>query len=280
MANQTIDLTTLPAPNILEPLDFESLFQARKQRFIELAPEYSDALTLESSPLAICLQVESYRELLLRQRVNEAAAANLLATSKGADLEHLGAFYGVSRLPNEQDETLRMRIRNSTIASSTAGSAAHYRHQAIEAAPGLIKDVSVQSPGDGLVVVTVLAKLDVDAEQVLAQVKKRLFDDSVKMLTDTLEVNLAEPVLVEVNAELYLNTHASELIVDKLKHTLQENWLQATTLGWDLTPSWLHAQLHGTGVRHIELLTPTQLIDVAAHQYVIPSAISLVLKRG
>ncbi|KJY85622.1 baseplate assembly protein [Pseudoalteromonas piscicida] len=280
MANQSIDLSTLPAPNILEPLDFESLFQARKQRFIELAPEYAEALALESSPLAICLQVESYRELLLRQRVNEAAAANLLATSQGADLEHLGAFYGVARLPDEHDETLRMRIRNSTIASSTAGSAAHYRHQAIEAAPGLIKDVSVQSPGDGLVVVTVLAKFDADAEQVLAQVKERLFDDSVKMLTDTLEVRLAQPVWVDVEAELYLNTHASELIINKLEQTLQDNWLKVTTLGWDLTPSWLHAQLHSTGIRHIELLAPTQLIDVAAHQYVMPKSISLTLKRG
>jgi phage-related baseplate assembly protein len=77
----TIDLSQLPPPVVVEPLDFETLFNERKEAFIALYPEDEQdvirrTLSLESEPITMLLEENCYRELLLRQRVNEAARGN------------------------------------------------------------------------------------------------------------------------------------------------------------------------------------------------------------
>lgn len=101
----TIDLSQLPAPDVVEVLDYETLLAERKATLISLYPaEQQDAiartLTLESEPIVKLLQENAYRELILRQRINEAAQAVMLPYSQGNDLNHLGANNGVTRLTN------------------------------------------------------------------------------------------------------------------------------------------------------------------------------------
>ncbi len=100
----TIDLSQLPAPLVVESLDFESLFALRKEEFITLYPaDQQDAvrltLSFESDPIVKLLQESAYRELLLRQRVNEGAQAVMVAYAIGSDLDQLGANNGISRKP-------------------------------------------------------------------------------------------------------------------------------------------------------------------------------------
>ena len=95
-----IDLSLLPAPNVIEPLDYETLLADRKARLLALAPtaqqaELAAVLALESEPLTQFLQETAYRELLLRARINDAARACMLPWATGADLDNLGALYGV-----------------------------------------------------------------------------------------------------------------------------------------------------------------------------------------
>ena len=59
MSKNTIDFSALPSADIIESIDFEELYQQRKQRFIAIAPEYKEALALENDPLAMLLQLES-----------------------------------------------------------------------------------------------------------------------------------------------------------------------------------------------------------------------------
>jgi len=99
----SIDLSQLPPPNVIEPIDFETILAARKARLLELTPEASRpamaaTLALESEPITIVLQENAYRELVLRQRINEASQALMLAYSTGTDLDQLAANYEVKRL--------------------------------------------------------------------------------------------------------------------------------------------------------------------------------------
>ena len=173
MANHTFDFSALPSPKVIEPISYETLLEERKARLIELAPAYEAVLQLESEPLVIALQLESYREYMLRQRINEALKSNLLAMAQGSDLDHLGVFYGVLRSKGELDLNYRNRIKDRTIASSTAGSKEHYRSRAIAVAPTQIKDVEVESPLDpfdptrnkGLVRIAVLVKYSILEQQ-------------------------------------------------------------------------------------------------------------------
>lgn len=149
-----IDLSQLPAPEIVEPLDFETLLQLYYSDFIARDPSYS--ALVESDPAIINLQTCAYREMLLRNRINEAAKANWLAYALGADLDQKAADYGVIRLTGESDERLRYRCQLSLEGFSTAGPTGAYRYYALSSSVK-VKSVSVLSPSAGVVQVTVLS---------------------------------------------------------------------------------------------------------------------------
>ncbi|MDD3652313.1 MAG: hypothetical protein PHC73_12625, partial [Immundisolibacter sp.] len=111
-----IDLSRLPPPTVVETYSYEAILAARKQDLIDLFPadrqaELAAVLALESEPLTKFLEESSYREVLLRARVNDAARAVMLAYATGADLEHLAAYLGVERLEGETDDRLRTRTQ-------------------------------------------------------------------------------------------------------------------------------------------------------------------------
>lgn len=98
-----IDLSQLPAPQIVDVPDFETLLAERKAEFVALHPKDEQeavirTLELESEPVTKLLQENAYRELLLRQRINEAAQAVMVAYAIGGDLDQLAANYNVKRL--------------------------------------------------------------------------------------------------------------------------------------------------------------------------------------
>lgn len=98
-----IDLSQLPAPQIVDVPDFETLLAERKAEFVALHPKDEQeavirTLELESEPVTKLLQENAYRELLLRQRINEAAQAVMVAYAMGSDLDQLAANYNVKRL--------------------------------------------------------------------------------------------------------------------------------------------------------------------------------------
>ncbi len=84
-------LSQLPAPAAIEETDFEGIFARKKAALTALCPEsiretVAQTLELESEPLTIDLQQQAYQELLVRNRINEAVKANLLAYAQGSDL--------------------------------------------------------------------------------------------------------------------------------------------------------------------------------------------------
>lgn len=111
-----INLSKLPAPKIIEELNFETILAAMRADFAGRCQGWT-AEALESDPANKILEVAAYRELLLRQRINEAARACMLALSTGSDLEHLSAFYGVGRLAGAR-ATFSLRISLSAALST------------------------------------------------------------------------------------------------------------------------------------------------------------------
>ena len=88
-----IDMSQLPAPTIIEQLSFEDIFEELLVDFKAKDPTY-DAL-VESDPVIIALECAAYREMLLRNKINEAAKACMLAYATGTDLDNHAAFYGI-----------------------------------------------------------------------------------------------------------------------------------------------------------------------------------------
>ncbi|MCL1075984.1 baseplate assembly protein [Shewanella dokdonensis] len=155
-----INLNQLPSPNIIEAIDYETILSEMTSALIGLDPSLGEVLALDSEPLNKLLQIVSYREMLLRQRVNEAAKAVMLAYALDADLDNLAALLGVKRLvidagdptaatpippTYEEDEPFRQRILLSLDGLSVAGPARAYIYHALSA-DGRVLDASVESP--------------------------------------------------------------------------------------------------------------------------------------
>ena len=149
------NLSSLPDPQIVEDLSFQTIFNELRADFGARFPEFS--ALVESDPAIKLLEVAAYRETILRARVNDAFKATLLAFAAGTDLDNLAAFYGLTRIAQETDAELKDRTINRIQGSSTAGGAAWYRFQALSANTG-VRDARVTSPAPGEVSVALLSK--------------------------------------------------------------------------------------------------------------------------
>lgn len=261
------DLASLPTPAVIESLSFETIFEELQTAFQSRYPDYSALLA--SDPAVKLLEVAAYREVLLRNRINSAAKASLLAFATGGDLDHLAAFYGVTRLTDETDEALRLRTRQRIIGFANAGGAAHYRYWALSASPE-VADVEVDSPEPGRVRISVLAKGEEQtvSNAVLDAVRAVVLRDDIRVLTDTIEVVPAELMPVTVHARLWLYPDAPLETVAAIQAVFASTLAACAGLGWDLTRSWIVGQLQRAGVHKVELLSPTTDIRVAANQAV------------
>ena len=92
----SVNLSQLPAPAVIEVLDFEAMFDESLTALQALDPTF-DAL-LPSDPAFKILEVCTYLRLLDRQRVNDAARGVMLAYAVGSDLDQLAAIFGITRL--------------------------------------------------------------------------------------------------------------------------------------------------------------------------------------
>ncbi|MBV2183858.1 MAG: baseplate J/gp47 family protein [Rhizobium sp.] len=261
------DLVSLPTPAVIESLSFETIFSELQTEFQSRYPDYSALLA--SDPAVKLLEVAAYREVLLRNRINAAAKASLLAFATGSDLDHLAAFYGVERLSGEPDEALRLRTRQRIIGFANAGGAAHYRYWALSASPE-VADVEVDSPEPGRVRISVLAKGEEESvpDAVLDAVRAVVLKDDIRVLTDTVEVVPAELIPVTVTARLWLYPDAPMETFNAIQVTFIATFAANAGLGWDLTRSWVIGQLQRPGVHKVELLSPAADIKAVANQAV------------
>ena len=255
----TIDFSTIPDPEIIEPLDFETILQQMLADLRVRDPSYTEIL--ESDPGVKILEVAAARELILRQRVNDALRATLLRYAAGPDLDNLAAFYGVTRLPSESDAALQSRTIDRIQGSSSAGGASWYRYHALSADPD-VRDVSVSSPAPGEVLVAVLSQTGTGlaSAELLESVDSVLQSDSVRVVTDTVMVTGATITTVPVTASVYLLPSTPTTVFDGLASTLAEAFTAQSGLGWNVTRSWLVATLHAAGVQRVELSAPA--VDV------------------
>jgi phage-related baseplate assembly protein len=257
----TIDLTQLPPPDLVEPLDFEQILADLRADLAVRLPEFT-AGDLESDPIVKLLEAFGYREMLLRQRINEAGRATLLAFATGADLDHLAALLGVVRGEAETDTRLRARTQLSLEGFSTAGPIGAYRYHALAASP-LVKDVGVFSPEPGVVRVAVLSDVGdgTASGDLLGLVVAALSDEDVRPLTDQLQVISADIVPYTVNAGLVIaDGPDAALVLAQAQAQAQTYVAQRHRVGRRVAVSGLLAALHAAGVERVELSSP--LADV------------------
>lgn len=280
-AFSAIDLSQLPFPAAVEALDFETILA---QMLADLrARDPSFTALVESDPAYKILEVAAYRELLLRQRVNEAVKAVMLAYATGADLDQIAANYSVARLlvdpgnPNsippapptyEDDTSLRRRVQLSFEGFSTAGSAGSYVFHALGADADVL-DVAVESQTPGDVTVYVLSRTGTGeaSPELVAAVAAALNPDEVRPLTDSVTVQSANIVTYEVTAELTLYPGPdSEVVRQAAEDAVTAYVGQIKRIGLDVSRSGLMKQLHQPGVQDVQLAFPAANVVISSSQ--------------
>lgn len=153
-----IDLSKLAAPQAVETLSADAIFQEMLAKLQQLDPIFN--ALVPSDPAYQILLVAAYREVGIRQEANDKFKARLLAFATGPDLDHVAASQAVplERLDGESDLNFRARCVLAPEAYSVAGPLGAYTFHALSAHSN-IKDVAVWNPGiGGRVNVAVLSK--------------------------------------------------------------------------------------------------------------------------
>jgi len=296
MRTTPIDLSQLPAPDIVDELDYETILAEKKARLVALYPreqqdEIAAALELESEPMVKLLQEAAYEKMLLLALMNEKARGILLAYAKGTTLEHIGALFDVDRLmispgdPDkgvdpvyEDDDNLRERIQLAPRGFSVAGPTDAYVFHA-RAADGRVKAATAYSPSPCVMIVTVLSREgDGTAnEELLGIVRKAL--EKKRPQADEVIVQSAKIVRYAIQGTLrfFDGPDRAVALAEAQKKTLQfaESMHRP---GSEITKDGLYASMRVAGVQKVLLDTPAEGVAIAIDQ--APYCTGVELKDG
>jgi len=284
------NLALLPAPTVLEPLDFEGLVTARLDTFVARAAARGVAYDVQlqkTDPIVINQETGAVHETLVRARVNDAARATMLVTARKAQLDQIAAtFFGIARLVvtpatgnaaavMEDDESFRARIVLANEAFSTAGPEGAYLYHALEA-DGDVLDAGVYSEEDGAVyanstpvlapeiLVVVLSRVGngTPSEALLAKVLADLSRREVRPLGDKVTVEPAIITPYAVEAVLKVRPGADRaLLIAEATARVAAYVAARRRVGAIVQQLGLGAALKVTDVEEIVLVQPAADVD-------------------
>ena len=273
----TIDLSQLPQPTIIEEILIEVKAVMVAAYPVDQQAAVIAALALKSEPLNVLAQALAYREMLLRQRINEGAAACMLSHSTGDDLDNIAANLDTERLIKteatettdaemESDEALRLRAQAAFEGMSVAGPSGAYEYFT-RSASGKVADARASSPEPAEVIIAVLSTEGdgTASPELLAAVAEAVNDEEVRPLGDRVTVRSAEIVDYEIDATLYLYPGPeSEPIINAADASLQKFLRQNDKkISRDVARSAISAALHVQGVQRVVLNSPADDIRIS-----------------
>lgn len=272
-----IDLSKVPFPDVVEELDFETIYtemanavRAGIPGVIDPMPDFDE--TIDSDPAVKVLQASAYFRMLDRQRVNNACLDVLIPYAKGTNLDNLGLLAQVTRFSYmvgddiiyESDDDFRARIILAPDGYSVAGPENAYVYHAVSADPD-VADASATSPTPGAIIVSVLSRTgDGTADApLLATVTAALTAEDVRPLTDFVTVQSATIVPYVITANMY--TYAGPdraTVLAEARVQIEKYVTESRKIGRDITRNGIHAALRVGGVQNVVLTEPAADITI------------------
>lgn len=282
----SVDLSQLPAPNVVQPLNFEAELQRLKtivrEEMAGVEPEIDSILALESEPLVKVLQRIAYENLAMQARINDSAHACMLAYATEQDLEVFAANNDVQRLPGETDDQLRRRAQMAFEGLTVAGSKGSYIFHALGADARVLDAMPITPTGGTVRVVVLSTEGDGSASQeLLDKVNAALSPDDVRPMNDTVEVASAEVLTFEVIAQLRAYPGPMQAsVLERALASLDAYLASCRKLGYDVAITGIAAALHEQGVQSVVFDAGMQDVGVLPHQVAYCTAIHVTLEVG
>jgi phage-related baseplate assembly protein len=301
---------------VLETISTEAVLASRmtdlKTRWVASDPpaaaEY-DVENLEFDPLKINQEVSTYFELMLRDRVNQAARAVTLAFAVGTDLDAIGSRYpgGMPRIAGETDDRYRRRVWLSPNVLSPHGTAESYVFWALTGDPTLHDASAVSIEGTGKVFVTIAAEsgsvatmewqrttdpltgvlLHTEARPVISptptleqiiDVRAYILDEARRGFTDAIIVYGPKITHVNYKARIWLFPNVSaELALTAIENALAALIEKQRWLGYDHSRMAFDATLAQAGVHHAIIDEPFKDVIVDDRAFVQVDLVRVVL---
>ncbi len=281
----TIDLSALPPPSLIRPLDPEPEISAFIADLGERLPQWRGVF--QGDPFVRACQSWAFRLMLEQQRHNEDGRSILLAFAQGADLDHIAATYyafaGIERAPGESDASFRRRIQLAPEAYSSAGTSGAYLFHALTVDPVAIVDADVWFPAPGYANVAIQTIHDDTTSQLAAElaarVDKRLREPRLQT-SDVLAVGRLEAIDTAVIATIDV-PHGPDGALIEAEARRRFGLLKASVERPRrmLARSAVSAALHAGNVTRVRLGMPTEDIVPAAGQRVRITSLDLTMER-
>lgn len=282
-----IALEQLQPMQILEAIDTEAILASRMQNLVAYwrandppAGAVYDVENLEFDPLKINQELAVYFELMLRDRVNQAARAVTLAFGSSTDLDAIASRYpgGVPRLTGESDDRYRRRIWLSANALSPHGIYETYVFWALTSDVTLKDATATTVPGSGTVKITIMAT---DAAPVPSQTQINatyayIMDKARKGLTDVIQV--APPVITTIDYVIrywLLPGYDKDAVETELYTALNAFIAKSRWLGTDHMRIAIDAALARNGVYDAKIDSPAKDVKVDANGLVNVRSVTL-----
>lgn len=274
-----IDLSTLEPPKIIEELSVEQILEEMIAYHKELDKEFT--APLPSDPVYKIFEANAYRELLLRQRINEAAKAVLVAYAEDEDLDHLAAGIPLKRnlidagdktayppVPPkyEDNDDFRRRCVYAPEGFSTAGPIGAYVFHALSVVG--VKDAYPASPEPVEVHLYILSKEGNGVpDQALLDKVDTAFTADVRPFTDHLQIKPAVVKEYQIEATLhFMPGPSAETVLVEARKKLDAYVAKSHALGMCVARSGIDAALHIAGVHRVEIMQPAADIMNGKHE--------------
>lgn len=271
-----IDISRLPPPTIIESLSVDDILAQRLAQLKKQGVEIDNFTP--SDPLYRNLLAGAYREMLVRQDINDKSLGTMLAFASGAQLDHIGAtYYNVERQDGETDIEFIRRIQLSPEASSVAGPEGKYIFEALSAATD-VKDASFYSPSPMHGEVTILSKAGSGApdQALIDTVESHLMDDGVRPQTDVITVLPATISAYSITATLQLSSGPdTSQVVNQATAMLQSYVDTQHKLGGQVVFAGVYGALMVEGVMDVDL---GEFTEVKANSTTAPYCTSLTVQ--
>ncbi|MBF5003366.1 baseplate J/gp47 family protein [Diaphorobacter caeni] len=277
-----IDLQTLAPPSVVEKLSFETILAQGKADFADRMrphqPGIDDILKLESDPVVKVTESFSLRELLIRDRINNAARAHLLGFAKGADLDHLAAMFGVERMAGESDDRFRVRLQLRIAALGAQGTREYYEYKALTASP-LVRAARATQSAPGKVLVMLWVTDAAQAQAVRSVVNAALNADDARMLGVVLTVAVAVPHVINITARISRTRSAPGDLPQLLRKRLAAAFADMGIMAGTVARSYITTLLHVDGVHAVEFpdnAAPAVTTTIDAGEYPALGVVQLI----
>ena len=299
----SVDFNQLTPPKAVEELDFETIFNERKEALIALWPsnkqnQIRKTLERESEPLTKLLQENVYREVLLRSKLNAQYRAVLLAYAEKEDLDNKVADYGIQRLiispedltttpPTpavyESDEDLRYRASKAFDALSVAGPTSAYEFHSLSA-DGRVADAYASSPAPSQALITILQR---DSENGAAspELCQKVYDyvsgEKLRPTADRVTVQSVGIIEYQIQAVLHHNNlPETDPVLEEAIANINAFINSPKRIGQSIYLSAIFKQLHVSGVERVELISPPTDVLVTAFEASFCTGVNITIAEG